>query len=502
MKLLSIALVSIGLVAACGGASDTGGRDESVGADDDGDDDEGASDDDGAGDDDEGTSDDDAEDDDATADDDVPSGDDDAPSEDDDAPAGDDDAPTGDDDPPVVVQPVPTTPVTPIEGCEVIGQSASTTYCDISEQCSNTSKYTYCSQTATGTWTCQCQDNFGSRELEVQGDAAPCSDVAELCTNLEVPEFTGEETCSDTLQSLNTTYCESQVRCVQAEPLTDTVSVVSSKYRYSYCYDYGDGRLQCNCSDNTRSRSFILSDVALSEACAVGRSLCDEDAPVEPVGEETCTTNFETAGSGYCERQQTCSQTLEASGAQASLTETQYGYCQTATDGTTTCSCSGNSRSYSFELGVAADATACEQAISVCTSDEAVTPEGPVDCTLNSQSASGGSCSANVQCTQEATVEGVVIGINGSIYSSCQQNGDAFLCYCQSGSASVTIDVTAADAWGACTTAAEQCPEVVDVQIGSSNPCYGYPVRPPVVMTPAGASAAPPGDAIAIPCYR
>jgi hypothetical protein len=60
-----------------------------------------------------------------------------------------------------------------------------------------------------------------------------------------------------------------------------------------------------------------------------------------------------------------------------------------------------------------------------------------------------------------------------------------------------TVDIAAADAWSACTEAALECPDLVEIE--SQNPCnYGYDYL--VAQDPAAPStpAAPPGMA---PCY-
>ena len=146
MKLSSVSLLSFCLIAGCGGASKEGDRsNDTVRGDEDDD-----------ADDDESSSSDDDGDDDARGDDD---GDDDDPVGDD---TSDDDGPdiTPRPDPGMVdpMQPGSTPGVVPVptEGCTTVGQSKSTTSCEIQESCSNAYRYTWCSQLPDGAWSCQC----------------------------------------------------------------------------------------------------------------------------------------------------------------------------------------------------------------------------------------------------------------------------------------------------------------------------------------------------------
>lgn len=519
MKILGFGVVGLLLLASCGGQSDDDGREgETIRGDDDSDDDADAGGGKGQGDDDSGdddSGDDDSGDDDS--DDDTPSGDDDS---DDDAPVEDDDVPAADDDvgpmpvpdpgtptePPPIPVPTPPgmtpgNPGEPLEGCQPVSQSQGTGYCDIQEQCANGYKYSYCSELPDGKWQCSCSGSSGSWELEVTAAAAPCADVAALCEDITSPEFSDEQQCAVQSQSQGADYCEKQQRCTRSAPLTDTVSVVQSSYDYAYCYADGTN-LGCQCSGNSGSKSFTLADVAVSGACDLGLTLCSSDSPAEPVGEASCTVDSESSGSGYCERRETCTETVSIDGTEVSLSGPKYGRCQTDAAGVTTCSCYNNSRSYSFEFAGAADEPGtCVSAMAVCDSTDELMPEGPIECGISSQSASGSYCDANIMCTQDATVDGVVVGLSGNIYTYCQPNGDVWSCQCQSNTSTATVDVESADAWSACTEAAAQCPELVEVEVTGTggNPCYGYDfvvVAPGVPVTPA--PRPPPGM---VPCY-
>lgn len=521
MKILGLGILGVLLVASCGGESEGGAQDESVTGDDDsGDDDSGESDDDSGDDDD--ADDDDSDDDSGDDDSDDDSGDDDATDDDaDDDDSGDDDS--GDDDVSVMPTatgmptvmppgPGPTPTMTPgvdppLEGCQIASQSQGQGYCDLQEQCADGIwKSSYCSQLANGNWGCSCSGASGSWELELTADAAPCGDVSALCDTISDPMFGAEETCEPTLQSQAADYCEQQVRCTKSAPLSDGVNVVQSNYQYAYCYQYGD-TLSCNCNSNTASKSFSLASVALTGACDVGMDLCSADAVIEPVGEPTCMLNGESAGTGYCQRQETCTETVTVNGTEVALTSPKSSTCQTDATGVTICTCYNNSQGYTFEYAAAADAAGtCASAVSVCDSTEEPVPQGEIECGVTNQSASGSYCSASLQCTQDAALGDVTVDLSGYLYTSCQPSGDSWSCQCQGTSEVATVTVEAENAFGACTEAVEQCPDLVEVEVtsqGGGRPCVYFAQGSAAAPADVAAPAPAPGIGVPVPpCYR
>lgn len=521
-RIPSIVLFAWPLLTACGSASDTGARDgNEVTADDKPSDDDahGNKGDDDAGVDDAGA-DDTSSDDDVSADDDV---------------MADDDLPatvvtgavgTGMGRPPPV--PVTTAGVgtalpagsiaPPAEGCITASESQSTGACNLQQQCADGYHFSYCSQLADGSWSCQCSDALSSKELVVRTTEAPCEMISELFPTITVPAFEGEPSCVLDVQSSNAQYCETQNRCTQAEAVTDVVDVVLTEYRYSNCYDYGDGQLSCSCSGPDGGKSFFLDTTDIAGACDVGASLCDPGVAVETVGDETCSLDLDAAGADYCQRQETCSQGLAVGDVQASVAETRYATCSSDADGNSTCTCYDSNHSYTFALDLpASETTTCDQALSVCTTGELPSPEGPVSCAVSVQNASTTACSSAIQCTQDATLDdGVTIGLYGTVYANCQPSGDAWVCQCSSGTSVAQLDVPGDDAWSACTDASAQCPDLVDVQVGApspvgSAPCGGYAAPPPAttIVAPVASApatpapvAAPSGSGVAVPCLR
>jgi hypothetical protein len=396
-----------------------------------------------------GRGDDDASDDDTAADDDA--ADDDTAADDD---AADDDTAADDD---VGVNPAP---------CELISLSSTQTSCDVREQCSDGYKYTYCTEQAEGDWYCQCSDSRTARELQVSTTTAPCRDINEVCATLSAPlGAPGEETCTVETQTATSTYCETTSSCTLEAPITDDISAVVTEYRYATCYDYGEQGLSCSCSGTSANRSFVLTGSTPQEGCEPAAALCG-GATLETVGAEDCVIDYEYAASNSCQRQETCQRTVVAGNAEATLSESKSAYCSTDAEGTTSCSCANSTRGYDFELGVdAGSAAACPSAIAVCDSDASPVPAGPIECTLASQTATSAYCSAALQCTQSALIDDVEIVLYGALSTYCQPDGDAWYCQCASGVTSSVVTVEAEDSWDACAQVAEQCPDLVDVQV-------------------------------------
>lgn len=354
------------------------------------------------------------------------------------------------------------------EVCETTSFSSSQTSCEVREECMSGYRYTFCTEQSEGDWSCQCSDSFTARDLQVSAASAPCRDVNGVCSTLATPQATGEETCEVDTQTATSTYCEMQLNCAIATPITNDISAVLSDYRYASCSDDGDQGLSCSCSGNITTRSFTLTGTTPQEGCEPAAALCG-GVPLRTVGEEDCTVEYEYSASNSCQRQENCERTVASGDAEAALSETKTANCSTDSDDVTTCSCSNSTRSYAFALGGDVDPIdACPSAIDVCDSTDTPEPSGPIECELATQMATSDYCSATTQCTQVAVIEGVEIELHGTVSSYCQPNGDAWYCQCTSGTASSSVTVEADEAWDACEEVAEQCPDLVGIQIATN----------------------------------
>jgi hypothetical protein len=192
--------------------------------------------------------------------------------------------------------------------------------------------------------------------------------------------------------------------------------------------------------------------------------------------------------SGYCELYQTCTTPAEVSDTVTALqNDWQDAYCQQLADGRASCNCSSSSSNIwlNFDIEAATvDSGTCARALRACTSGEDLVLSGPIDCQRSHQSAySGQSCEAGLSCSQAGTIGDLSLVAYGSINANCQilASGEPATCSCYSGmeTASFEVDADTTDAWDVCSLASERCPDLVEVQIGSSDDYYGYPIGIP-----------------------
>lgn len=414
-------------------------------------------------------------DDDAVVDDDVvaPTDDDGVSPDDDVVVDPDDDRPADDDT--VMMEPDPG--VDPTE-CQVTGQSLGPTYCQLNELCGSRYRYSYCSDLGNGSWSCQCSNNYQYQYYELSGvdQNTACPAVRNLCDEGITPMFTGDPVCMPAYKSLGSTYCQTSTNCRREADLGNGVKAVETQTSSNYCYDYGygDGSLNCQCYSNNRGLSYQMSGVPLADSCELGMAMCEGDDSVF-TGEPVCTTQSETSNTSYCQVQRNCGRTVDlGDGVVASLNVPENAYCQFSSDGVAICNCSNANTSMRFQMDMAAGPEACTAAGSVCQTTEEIVPEGPLECTRASQSSGTTYCSANIQCAQDAVVNGVTIGVFGNVSVSCSPNGDQWSCSCRSSIDSASLNVAADDGWDACTMASEQCPDLVDVDVTTGGYYYYF----------------------------
>jgi hypothetical protein len=225
--------------------------------------------------------------------------------------------------------------------------------------------------------------------------------------------------------------------------------------------------------------SLVLESGGSSEACAKTANLCSEGVDPEFTEEPVCETTYETQEIEYCEQEQQCTQSADlGDGVTATLNDWQYTWCQ-ETGSAWECSCYGNNGQILFELP-GDSSVSCADASNICQEATEVEPDGPIECERSYQSAGPSYCSAELGCTQSATVGDVEVGLYGSIWTNCEMIDEGtFHCYCQSGSDSADFEVQSDDAWDTCSGAVESCQELVDVQIGQGGGGYPGPIARP-----------------------
>jgi hypothetical protein len=370
--------------------------------------------------------------------------------------------------------------IPPIEGCEPSSQSSSTGYCQLGLTCENAELYTDCKDGGGGSWYCYCQSNFGSQSYTITGAVgmAACETVSEICASGEPPEFSGPEECVPIAASRAVNYCDLQEQC--SRPLaidSDVGSVVSS--RYVNCSSDGTGALTCSCQNGLQYR---VEGMDGTTACDELRDFCGEDAAAPFDEPAVCMPTSQSSGPNYCDSSYQCTQSAEvAKGIYAIRNDYSFASCQTLASGGSTCTCQNNTTAvqFDYESGALEPGT-CNLAAELCGQTDSLELSGAIECSQASQSAQATYCNANLDCTQQGTLGGEAVKVHGSLSASCQANGDTWFCSCQSGTETATLDLpTTGVPWDDCTAAADQCLELIDVQIGTIGGPIGRPAPVP-----------------------
>jgi len=363
-------------------------------------------------------------------------------------------------------------------GCEVQYEYGSLTegYCEVDLACDNDSVYTYCWQEGTGRWLCDCSTNYFYQSYETTvGSEAPCGAVVELCIDAESPAFTAPEACSPIYETAGSSSCEVQRECSRTAEIGDGISAIERRSEYASCYDNGAGLLRCDCSAGDAYASYELDGDPSVDQCWRVLDICGTPAP-EGEGTVTCEPAYDYSNSDYCQVDQYCTARVPVSdGVDIVYSNSEYGYCQSAADGTTNCSCSSLEGSLRFDLdGETENSAVCWAALDVCRDPAPLELSGSPTCTRAYQSAYTGGCDAQVSCSQPASVGDLELVVYGDLYTYCSTNGaeGAFTCQCSSGQETVSFEVEGADEWEVCSLAVGRCPDLVEVQYEGSG-SYG-----------------------------
>jgi hypothetical protein len=292
-------------------------------------------------------------------------------------------------------------------------------------------------------------------------------------------EFTGEPICAEPNVSVNSDYCNISETCSISVPVSEGINAVQQTSNSTSCYRYygypeqgsAEDTLQCQCNGPNVYKNYLVSGIPATSACLELQLCSDEPSVVLP--EPTCMVTNESTSNSYCDLQRECSQTAEtADGVTIDVTQYEYANCSFS-NGEATCSCQGGVRNLYFGMDIGSTAEACGDAIAVCQTEDDIVPEGEITCSTASQSSGQGYCSASIDCAQDAVVNGTTISVHASMNASCTPDGDAYACSCSSNVASASLQVEADTEWDACSQAATECPELIDIDVSSGSP-YGY----------------------------
>jgi hypothetical protein len=384
--------------------------------------------------------------------------------------------------PPPPMGGAPSNPPPPAEGCMPTAQSSSATYCQLGLSCENTEIKSSCSDQGGGSWYCECSSANSFQQYVVRDPLGmpACETVADICASGELPEFTGPEECLPALTSRATDNCQIQEQC--SRPLDVDGATVSSptSSRSVFCFSDGLGNLTCSCNNGSQ---YQLKGINGLTACDLMGDICADPA-ISFNEEPVCTPSGTSQGVGYCSTSTQCTQSEEiADGVFAVRQSYRNAECQALASGGSRCTCYSEAASMQFDSDLASpDLSTCDLASDLCLEKDSLELSGPITCSQASQTAEASYCSSNLDCTQDGTLGGQNVTMHGYLYTSCNPVGDTWACTCNSGSQTANMSLERMGTpWDDCTRASEQCLELVDVEIGTSN----GGVRPPFPGKPA-----------------
>ncbi len=268
------------------------------------------------------------------------------------------------------------------EVCTPSYASAGSGYCEVQQDCSRTaelgdgisaverrSEYTYCYDYGEGYLRCDCSADGAYASYAIDGDPSvdQCRRVLDLC-GTPAPEGEGTITCDPAYDYWGSDYCQAEQNCTARIPVSDGVDVVYSNYENAYCQSAADGTINCSCSSIERSLRFdIEGDTEDSAVCWTSLEVCRDPAPLELSGSPTCTRSYQSAYSGACDAQITCSQPASVGELDLIAYGDVHTYCTAdGADGLFTCQCSSGQVTVAFEVEGADEWEVCSLAVGRC----------------------------------------------------------------------------------------------------------------------------------------
>lgn len=267
------------------------------------------------------------------------------------------------------------------EVCSPSYETAGSNYCEVQQECSRTaemgdgisaierrSEYTYCYDYGEGFLRCDC--SVGGAYASYALDGTPSNDqcwrVLDMC-GTPPSEGEGTITCDPAYDYSGSDYCQVEQNCTARIPVSDGVDLIYSSYENAYCQDTTDGSVNCSCSAVEGSMRFdIQGPTEDSEVCWTSLEVCRDLASLELSGSPTCARSYQSAYSGGCDAQITCSQPGTVGDLALVIYGDMYTYCSSGADGLFTCQCSSGQETVSFEVEGADEWEVCSIAVGRC----------------------------------------------------------------------------------------------------------------------------------------
>lgn len=356
----------------------------------------------------------------------------------------------------------------PPTNCEPVDEANDGMECEAEFECDgNDYLFTRCVQEEES-WFCECDSTLAFQRYTLAGVDAEtaCSVAADLCDTSVEPEYSAVSECSAIADNVSDGHCDQQLSCHRSSVLDDGVEVSANEARAVACDVDDSGAVQCQCSAPGVARAFVLTDIAIDEACPTVLELCPNDVP-EFEGSAQCAADYEFQTDEYCERQVACERQADVSlGIVLREVEYEYTRCETGEAGTR-CSCADASRTLVFDVDrPRSNAATCTAMNELCREETPSAPSGAVECVDAGRAESEEYCEVNFECSQSAEFGSESIALLGSVYAYCTlDRGTEWTCTCRSGSEEGTLTVDAAEQ-SACSDLDASCQDVIDVAIG------------------------------------
>jgi hypothetical protein len=228
------------------------------------------------------------------------------------------------------------------------------------------------------------------------------------------------------------------------------------------------GQLQCDCEADWWG-TYQLTGTPDQDPCILVAGLCagGSATEVEFAGEPECTPSYQEAGAEWCSMEQQCTQSAEISEGISILSTEWHGTWCELDDQSWSCNCEAESRSLSFDYPESVAASeVCPNAVELCSAGTAEL-EGPLECTVRYRSASLESCDAQHDCVGAALIAGTQVQLHEPMFTRCYAEAEGqFSCECTLGSKSLTLEVSAPDAWTTCEEVGASCLDGLDAEAG------------------------------------
>lgn len=369
-------------------------------------------------------------------------------------------------------------------GCEARARTETADTCSLAVLCDTASRLTSCHRLDSGRWQCQCQPLHRDRIYQVEN--APgleaCAVTASLCSENEL--VLGDESCDVANDSSGEEFCNLELACgrpIEVDLATDARAWLM-RFGSANCSLAVSGKsFECSCASGDMASDYDLLVDSGALDCRPLLEFCMSGTSPEFDGEEECLMTNAISSNDGCERTEACIVPTPLTD-EVSLgdLEPRYANCVPRADGESDCYCSDRTSTFNFRVSQAADDSACESSMLNCAPNAVIEATGSASCEPTSlTTTAGNACEIDLDCLQDATVDGREIVAKGRLLAYCGRTdqGTNWWCSCASDQATARfpLGLPEADASQACSQAAAQCLEHLTVHLGP----YGEFVQPP-----------------------